>query len=104
MIAPDLPTIVLGDFNALPNSLAYHTFLEHGFIDTYSAAGHDEEIDTFHRFMGADFEASGVRLDWIFVKSSSRTFSTESCDVIQDAAPPIYPSDHYPVMATLRLE
>lgn len=103
-LAPDLAAIILGDFNALPDSLAYQTFLENGFIDTYRAAGHAEDVNTFHRFKGEKFEAEAIRIDWIFTQDAAQKFTIERCDVIRDAEPPLYPSDHYPVMATVMLK
>jgi endonuclease/exonuclease/phosphatase family metal-dependent hydrolase len=94
-IAGDVPVIVMGDFNALPDSAAYQSFLEAGFSDSYTGA---ESVYTFHGFKGEDHSRVGERIDWIFIKH----FSTVDCQVITDAEPPIFPSDHYPVMAILK--
>lgn len=99
-IAPDSPAIITGDFNALPADPAYTALLEGGFVDTYTAAGQPDGVATFHDFKGDAFEYPGLRLDWILV----RGFSAESCKVITDAAPPIYTSDHYPVMAEVTMQ
>ena len=100
-LASDLPTLVLGDFNALPDSLAYNAFLEQGFVDSYRAAGHKKDQNSFRDFRGANFPFSGIRIDWIMSRDAAQKFTITSCELIQDAEPPLYPSDHYPVMATL---
>ncbi len=104
------PVIVTGDFNALPGSPAYRLFLEAGFTDTFLAAGDGdaEEADTFHQFKGADFAAvrwadRPVRIDWILTRDGNRRLHARSCAIVRDAEPPVYPSDHYPVLAELEL-
>lgn len=85
------PIIITADFNALPRGDAYRVFIDAGYTDTYSGVA----VNTFHGFKGDDFEWEGVRIDWILIKG----FTVQSCQVITDAAPPVYPSDHYPVIA-----
>ena len=50
----DLPTVVTGDFNCLPGSLPYQSFVRNGFEDTFLAAGSGdhEDAETFHAFKG----------------------------------------------------
>ncbi|MEL6310208.1 MAG: endonuclease/exonuclease/phosphatase family protein [Chloroflexota bacterium] len=100
-IAPNTPQIVMADFNTQPSSDAYQAFMQAGFVDTYTASGSTHSVNTFHGFMGDDFEWQSGRIDWIFTKDGTQTFTAQSCEVITDAEPPIYPSDHYPVIADL---
>jgi endonuclease/exonuclease/phosphatase family metal-dependent hydrolase len=109
-LAPDIPSIVTGDFNGNPDSAAYKTFLDAGFVDTYRAAGHADGADsTFHGFVGDQYnalewgDAPFWRIDWILVRGGGSPSPVQSCTIIRDSAPPIYPSDHYPVMADLAL-
>lgn len=108
-----LPVLVTGDFNSTPSSTAYRLYREAGFADAYLAAGNEESpgANTFHRFMGDRFElwphSDSARIDWILARDGrdgARRFRVRSCAIVRDAAPPLYPSDHYPVLAELNLE
>jgi endonuclease/exonuclease/phosphatase family metal-dependent hydrolase len=121
------PTVITGDFNArvwamedhggvipegmeeeaTPAGIVHEIFLGAGFRDTFTEAGHDEGIhtNTFHDFKGTDYPAIGQRIDWILIQDGkNQRLNTLACDILQDAEPPLYPSDHYPVMAVLRVE
>ncbi len=39
------------------------------------------------------------RVDWIMVRSGQQSVQTTSCTIVRDAEPPVYVSDHYPVLA-----
>jgi hypothetical protein len=39
------------------------------------------------------------RIDWILVKSGNKSVQTVTNTILQDATPPTYPSDHYPVIS-----
>lgn len=91
--AADLPVIVMGDFNATPDSAAYRSFIDAGFADSYTG----QRVNTFHNFEGENYASSGVHIDWILIKR----FAAKACEVIKDARPPLFPSDHYPVLASL---
>ena len=91
--AADLPLILMGDFNATPDSKAYQRFIEAGFTDSYTG----QRVNTFHNFEGEHYPLTGQRIDWILTKR----FAPKSCEVIKDAQPPLFPSDHYPVLASL---
>ena len=129
----ELPVVVTGDFNAnawLPAHVAYvenpqrtidtavpqglttapyQTFRRHHFQDCFLAAGHVDSLEkyTFHRYQGAQYRPDeshmALRIDWILTKDGRFSWQTHSCDIIRDAQPPHYPSDHYPVLATLTL-
>lgn len=98
-----LPSIITADFNAVPTSDAYRVFQEGGYVDTYTAAGKTQPVITYHGYKGAGFRLSDLRIDWILTKDGARQFRTHDCRVLTDEAPPLYPSDHYPVMADLEL-
>jgi endonuclease/exonuclease/phosphatase family metal-dependent hydrolase len=110
--AEELPLIITGDFNENAwnpiddvDTATHHFFLENGFIDTYLAAGNTDSvvINTFHRFEGETYSAvqndMSLRIDWILVRDDTLSLRTKSCLIVRDQEPPLYPSDHYPVLA-----
>ena len=107
--AGDLPAIMAGDFNCNPWSPVYRTLLAAGFVDSYRAAGHGDsaESSTFHGFQGRSYfglEWGGAvfwRVDWILLRTGKQPVQTLSCTIVRDAEPPIYVSDHYPVVTEL---
>lgn len=127
-IAPGMPCIVTADFNsrawapdneeaiaypsvvrrdALPPGGTVHAiFTDGGFRDTFIEAGHYDQLDmnTFHAFLGDEFPPCSLRIDWILVRDGDRhIWQTDMCDIVRDGDPPVYPSDHYPVVADVRL-
>ena len=113
LAAGDLPVILTADFNCNPTSAAYRLYREGGFVDAYLAAGDGDGpgSNTFHGFAGRQHDPrvalNDGRIDWVLVRDSrdgARRFQVRSCAIVRDAAPPLYPSDHYPVLAELRLE
>jgi endonuclease/exonuclease/phosphatase family metal-dependent hydrolase len=104
------PAIVTGDFNCNPESPPYNIFKQNGFVDTYLAAGNkDGEVSTYHGFEGSCYSAArwGTepfwRVDWILTRDGAQKVRTLCCIVARDAEPPVYPSDHYPVVAEVIL-
>jgi endonuclease/exonuclease/phosphatase family metal-dependent hydrolase len=111
-IAPGLPSIVVADFNCNPWSASYCLYQDAGFVDTYREAGHGDsaEVSTFHGFRGKEYFAMewGVelfwRIDWMLLRDGDRhRFQTTSCTIVRDAEPPVYASDHYPVVSEMLL-
>lgn len=100
-IATDTPQIVMADFNANPTSEAYQVFMNNGFVDSASQDAAVFNMDTFHGFKGADCEWQSGRIDWILTKNGQQSLESRSFQIITDAEPPLYPSDHYPVIAEL---
>ena len=106
------PTIITGDFNCKPGSAPYEVFREHGFADTFLAAGNEDGQDdyTFHAFKGASFEPSDTdkpfgRIDWILLKDTDDVFDLRSHQIVRDADEEAgrYPSDHYPVLVDMSI-
>lgn len=124
----DLPVIITGDFNSRawsppdedinnlppnilpedvpPANTAHKVFTDAGYADTYILAGHEEHADTntFHNFMGEAYPPMAVRIDWILVKNGAKRIRTNACQIIRDAEPPLFPSDHYPILSELTVE
>ena len=125
----DLPVIMTADFNSraedradmttVPSDLrdwversippagtVYGQFLKRGFQDTFTAVGHNptSTTNTYHHFLGKTFPALNHRIDWILTRDGALRWHTRSCEIITDEEPPLYPSDHYPLMAEVELQ
>ncbi|PZO81056.1 MAG: endonuclease [Sphingomonas hengshuiensis] len=93
-IAGDLPVVVTGDFNTVPDS-ATHARLARDLSDVWTTTRVRSGPDaTFHGFTGKPDR----RIDWIF----TRGFVASSVRTIDTRRGVLFPSDHYPVVATLR--
>lgn len=110
--------IVTGDFNCVPwlpeyglpegkpfTDTGYLEFRRSGFVDAFTATG-QRDTNTSHTFHGYQGEAFNVledgmaqRIDWILWKDGAQSLKALSCQILRDAEPPIYPSDHYPLLA-----
>ena len=101
--------VVTGDFNTTPGSAVYDLFAAANFTDAHIAAGNTtdpQESYTNHGWQGYPFnrpEDTPNRIDWILTRSGTSQLRTTSCEIIRDAAPPLYPSDHYPVLAEIEV-
>lgn len=118
----NIPVILTGDFNCNPWSpsyrvhvdttftdTCYHLFRAAGFKDTFLEAGGEDSAAafTFHGFEGMRYWAArhhmAGRIDWILTLDGERRVVTTSYITARDQAPPVYPSDHYPVVAEVVL-
>ena len=81
----------------------YDLFVKHGFVDTWAAAyphGHPVPF-TFHGYLGNQYVADRYgtwHTDWIMVKN----LEVARHEIIRQADPSSHPSDHYPVVASVR--
>lgn len=125
--AERLPAVVTGDFNSRawspeagdppapdvfysedipPAGNVHRVFTQAGYVDTYHAAGHEDHLDTntYHAFQGSDAPPFAMRIDWILTRDGLyHRFAVHASEIVRDAEPPLYPSDHYPVTAALSL-
>jgi endonuclease/exonuclease/phosphatase family metal-dependent hydrolase len=104
LAGPALPALITGDFNCRPGSEAYRAFAEAGYDDTYKLAGGSEEVNTFHGFEGGAFvarEGTPLQIDWVLLRQGEPRLAPAAWRVVEDAAPPLYPSDHYPIIVDL---
>ncbi|KZE17856.1 endonuclease [Sphingomonas hankookensis] len=93
-IAGDLPVVLTGDFNTVPDSPT-HRRLERDLSDAWVATRRRSGPEaTFHGFTGTPDR----RIDWIF----TRGFTPVSVTTIDTRRGDVFPSDHYPVVAVLR--
>ena len=103
-IAGSMPCVVTGDFNTGPASAPYRTLLAEP--SPTASSPHDvfraahpvaaRKEGTVHFFTGW---AGGRRMDWILASSH---FQTIDAGIDHTRGPDGYPSDHFPVTATLR--
>jgi len=105
----EFPTVLMGDFNARPDSLA-HLLLtgrepmpdgaRADFRDAWEIA--DVRVGsaaTFHRFTGQPVR-DDARIDWVLVRGPVRVTRAETVAFNEDGR---YPSDHFPVIADLTI-
>ena len=107
--ADGAPVLLTGDFNCEPSSRARDVFARAGFRDVHLVSGH-APVKTFHAFRGEGFRGRDPskehRIDWVLLRDGSRgeRWTVEGYSIVRDAEPPLYPSDHYPVVADLALK
>jgi endonuclease/exonuclease/phosphatase family metal-dependent hydrolase len=106
-IAGSLPTILMGDFNLSPNSDSHAFFcgtkkwanVTGRFNDAWMSAGKSERnAGTYHGFKG---DRSGERIDWILVTPE---LQVKNIKIINDNRDGRFPSDHFPVVASVQLQ
>ncbi|MGG1555706.1 endonuclease/exonuclease/phosphatase family protein [Paenibacillus ferrarius] len=91
-----LPAVLTGDFNAWPSNPAI-VQLRSELFDAYRL--HDGEVGlTAHSFHGG---SDGQPIDYIFASAGVCVLEAH---VIHDNVDGRYPSDHYPVLARMRIE
>jgi endonuclease/exonuclease/phosphatase family metal-dependent hydrolase len=97
---PALPIVLVADFNAAAeNNRVYDLLTGAGFADAWKLAGtRTNEVGTFHGFEGP--RAGGARIDWILLRPKGEVHSAETVVYEKNGQ---YPSDHCPVVATVRL-
>lgn len=104
-LAQDNPIVVIGDFNCTEDSEPYSVLVsgeDEGrmkLADAYRAIHPDrsEKEATYHGFRG---DREGSRIDWILHGLGLQTLAA-GIDTAHEGLK--YPSDHFPVTATLRL-
>ena len=100
---PALPIILTGDFNATAgDNPAYDVLVGDGyFADTWGTATErkgDSTLNTFNGFKPAVRDSQ--RIDWILTRGAVQTAAIQIIDFARDEQ---YPSDHFPLVAWLRL-
>jgi endonuclease/exonuclease/phosphatase family metal-dependent hydrolase len=98
---PALPLLLVGDFNCVAGrSRAYEILTqEAGLTDTWVAAARrtNEDLNSFNDFKPSRHE--GERIDWILAR---RPAGVAQAAVVSYDEHVQYPSDHFPVTATVR--
>jgi len=93
-----VPTIVMGDFNALPGSAGHRVFTDSrrrtkGGAQQFTPVFSPPYPATHHDFAG---NSDGSHIDWILFRGGLRVESTAVCRSPMAGG---YPSDHFPVCA-----
>ena len=94
------PVVLTGDFNAPEADPLHAAIKEAGFGDVWrslNASTPPEEAGTFNQFTGVK---NGSRIDYIYTTSDLKGSDSE---IIRSSKNGVYPSDHFPVRATLEL-
>ncbi len=92
---PDIPVILMGDFNSTPKNPCYQWLTAGnndkgpGFKETFKAP----HPSTFHHFTGKPIAGY---IDWILFRGPLKL---KACKVLEDSVDKVYLSDHYPVKA-----
>lgn len=93
------PLIVMGDFNIGPLDPAREPFVKAGLRDSLADLFPDQaHAGTFHAFSG---KPTSDKIDAILV---SQDWQVLSAEIVRTARDGRFPSDHFPVTATLRLK
>ncbi|MGZ3787965.1 MAG: endonuclease/exonuclease/phosphatase family protein [Bacteriovorax sp.] len=94
-----LPLILLGDFNDSPKSAIRKMIVEKLYLkDPWIELGIPEE-SSHHGFKGEECkEFDGDRIDWILIPHA---FASEDIRLEKKSFDNIFPSDHYPLFATV---
>ena len=89
--------VITGDFNSGEGSRPYQFLVGGNLIDTFRSAHptRTEEESTFTAWKG---RLIGNRIDWVLCSTNFRVLSSEINRANENGR---YPSDHYPVTATL---
>ena len=94
----ELPVIVTGDLNAGEGSPPLAALTAGGLRDTFRDVHPDaREVGTFNGFRGT---ADGEKIDYVLVDDR---WSTRDAAIVRDHEDGRYPSDHFPVSATVVL-
>lgn len=104
-LASDRPYLVVGDLNVQSDNRAFQLLVtatpdnQLEMLDCYREVHSQPEKNegTFHGFRGNN---NGPRIDYIL---HSQAFQTKSADIVRTHEQQRYPSDHFPVTATLVL-
>lgn len=97
--AKNEPVIVMGDFNVDANNPAREPLAEVGLRDSFAEVHPQQANDgTFHAFTG---KSNSGKIDAILV---SQQWQVIDAAIIKTEREGRFPSDHFPVTATLRLQ
>lgn len=97
-IVPDqVDSLLLGDFNCSPGSVAHTTILDSGFLDPLTVLG-VPPTPSFHGWKGLVGE--GGPIDWVLYRGR---LEPTSYKVLNEKYLDRYPSDHFPVVTRFKL-
>ena len=95
----------MGDMNASPNSKSIrilsqnlHHYSDIHLTNVYDCVDQEKICNTYHGFRGRQ---KGKPIDYMFVTDE---FEVEDLSIDRSSLDGRYPSDHFPLVATLRLK
>jgi endonuclease/exonuclease/phosphatase family metal-dependent hydrolase len=96
-LVPGLPSVVMGDMNAMEDSEPLTAFRDAGLVDTFRLIHPDaDDVQTIHQYVNL----SGTRkIDYILC---DRRWDVLDAEIVREHAAGRLPSDHFPVVADLR--
>ncbi len=101
MNTENYPVLVSGDFNSRPDEPPAQHMIKY-LKDTYTEAGQTYGGDaTWNAFQF--HEKPDGRIDYVFV-SDNKKVKVQKFAIITDSYDMKYPSDHFPVMATIKID
>lgn len=104
-IAGNLPVFATGDYNATPESEPIQTILSDGLLKDAFAKSEQKPYGTTGTFHGFNRVKTGYgRIDFIFLTDNIRVkrYGTiNDWTQYDDKYPSAYPSDHFPILATV---
>lgn len=97
-----MPCILTGDFNAKPDSKMMQQFKKEAYALNGLRAVQDVKLELYKKTTMGGFKNrdSGRHIDYIFV---SREFDILDVEIIKYNQDGRFPSDHYPIMAEIKL-
>ncbi len=90
VLYPGVPVVLMGDFNAEPDSEVAALLAQTGLVDTTAAIG-----GTFHSFHP---EKPMIKIDYIYTNAQWDASATRA---LKDSENGVFLSDHYPVMTEI---
>ncbi|MDU2123665.1 MAG: endonuclease/exonuclease/phosphatase family protein [Clostridium celatum] len=98
-----LPVIIMGDFNATPNSKIIKKFAAGEYNTDRFVAVQEVKKELYSKSTMSSFKGKekGLHIDYIFV---SEDLEIVDVDIVKDNINGKYPSDHYPLIADIRIK
>ena len=99
----ELPVIIMGDFNATPNSKLIQNFKNGVYTDKKMIAVQDFDASIYKERTRGNFKGrkNGLHIDYIFV---SEEFEIINVEIVKYNENGRYPSDLYPVFAEIKFK
>lgn len=98
--ADDFPQLLAGDFNADRTERPVQMVSEEGWTELYEAVHGAREVgNTYHAYKGDAYRGKRGRIDFLF----GRNVSALGASLVKDRVKGVWPSDHYFLVADIRI-